>query len=246
MQASPVGTGRAFAMKPLRVVLVIVGALVGLLALSLVAGGGALLWAATEADADGYLSTDAAQVTSPSYAIVSEPLELTIGSADWLPKNIATLRVTIDDPDQHFVGIAPTADVRRYLSDVPYSRVTDLESDPVKVFTAEVPGSASPTDPRGEDFWAATAHDGTLTWDVRGGRWSLVVMNADASQGVDAMLSVGVKTALLTPIGIALLVVGVLFGIGAIVLIVSSVRHRAAKPLAPGETPTRPDVPTSP
>jgi hypothetical protein len=45
----------------------------------------------------------------------------------------------------------------------------------------------------------------TLTWSVRSGRWVLVVMNADASPGVEARLAFGVKTGILGPIGTRLL-----------------------------------------
>jgi hypothetical protein len=234
-------------MKPLRVFLVIVGAVVGIVALGLLAAGAATLWAGTERDADGYFTTDPEPLTSPSYAIVSQPLALTIGQAEWIPKNVATLRITVEQPDERFVGIAETADVRRYLAGVPYTRVTDLESDPIRVISEEVPGNGgAPENPRTSDIWVATARDGTLTWDVRGGRWSVVVMNADASQGVDATVTVGLKTSILIPVAIVLLIVGALLGFGAIVLIVSSVRNRATRHLAPGETPTRPDVTTSP
>ena len=229
-------------MKPLRVFLVIVGVLVGILALGLVAGGGALLWANGQRDADGYFSSDPEALTSSSYALVSEPLTLTVGPSEWVPTDIATLRVRADDPDTLFLGIAETRDVRRYLGDVPYTRITDIESDPFRTASVEVPGTGEPGNPRGEDFWVAIAQDGTLTWDVRGGRWSIVAMNPDASKGVSATVSVGVETGILVPIGIALVVVGLLLALGAIVLIVSSLRRRDARHLAPGETPTRPDV----
>jgi hypothetical protein len=74
-------------------------------------------------------------------------------------------------------------------------------------------------------------------------------MNTDASKGVDASLSVGVKTALLLPIGIALLVVGVLLAIGAIAMIVGAFRGRRrdrdASRFPPDATPARPDDPTA-
>jgi hypothetical protein len=229
-------------MKPLRVFLAVVGVLVAIVAIGLVAGGGALLWANGQRDADGYFSSDPETLTSPSYALVSEPLALTIGPSDWVPTNIATLRVRADDPDALFIGIAATRDVRRYLADVPYTRITDIESDPFRAISVEVPGTAEPSNPRGEDFWVATANDGTLTWDVRGGRWSIVAMNGDASQGVTATLTVGVETGILMPIGIALIVVGLVLAFGAVVLIVSSLRRKEPRHHAPGETPTRPDV----
>ena len=52
---------------------------------------------------------------------------------------------------------------------------------------------------------ASVAGKGTqeLLWPSEGGRWTIVVMNADAHAGVTADVSVGAKTGILLPIGIS-------------------------------------------
>ena len=85
-----------------------------------------------------------------------------------------------------FVGIARTADVDRYLRGTAHTSVTDVDTSPFNArATARVPPpSARPVRPT-QSFWAASARGtgrSTLTWDVRDGDWSVVVMNADASR----------------------------------------------------------------
>lgn len=65
-------------------------------------------------------------------------------------------------------------------------------------------GERAPAKPAGEDFWAASASGlGTqeITWDLQPGRWSLVVMNADASRPVWADVQAGARSQLLGPAG---------------------------------------------
>jgi hypothetical protein len=40
-----------------------------------------------------------------------------------------------------------------------------------------------------------------LDWDVKDGSWSVVVMNADGSRGVDTTISAGAKVPFLGPLG---------------------------------------------
>ena len=49
-----------------------------------------------------------------------------------------------------------------------------------------------------------------LTWDIADGDWSVVVMNADGSAGVDARVSAGAKLPWLTAVGWGTLGAGVL------------------------------------
>jgi hypothetical protein len=234
-------------MRPLRVVLLVFGIFVAIIAIGLLAGGGALVWAhTTQRDADGYYSTDAERLTSPSYALTSDALDLGTHPGAWVPTDVATLRIASNDPTNLFIGVAPTARVERYLRGVPHTVVTDIQSDPFHATTREAGGNDAPEPPDQQDFWAATARDGELTWSVASGNWTVVVMNRDASQGVDANLAVGVKTALLLPIGIVLLVVGLLLAAGAIAMIIASTRgrRRDENRLPPGAMPARPDDPS--
>ena len=65
-------------------------------------------------------------------------------------------------------------------------------------------GARTPAAPDGQDIWVATTEGAgrrTLDWDVRDGRWSVVVMNADGSRGVDTEISAGAEVAFLGTAG---------------------------------------------
>ena len=234
-------------MRPLRVGLLVAGIIVGFVALGLVIGGGALVWAhTTQRDADGFYATEAEAFGAPGYALTSEEVDLGAEANGWFPSGIATVRIRATAPEGVFVGIASRADEEAYLAGVAHSVLADVRTDPFRATYEQVQGDAVPPPPEGQDIWVARVSglgEQTLTWELEQGEWVLVVMNADGSAGVDARLAVGVKTELLLPIGIGLLVFGLLVGIGAIVMIVLSTRGKP-RPLPP-LTPGRPDL-TSP
>jgi hypothetical protein len=231
-------------MRPLRVVVLILGTLTALLAFALLAGGGVLVWGhTTQLDRDGFFFTHAERLTSSSYALTSGALDLGSRPADWLPADVATLRIRSEGPDDVFIGIAPTGAVRRYLRDVAYTRVTSVSTGPFHATYEQVQGSASPAPPERQSFWEVTARGGELRWTVASGRWSIVVMNPDASAGVTADLAVGIKSELLLPIGIAMLVIGVLLALAAVAMIVGATRRRARETSIDRRRPPRPDGP---
>jgi hypothetical protein len=51
-----------------------------------------------------------------------------------------------------------------------------------------------------------------MTWRIRPGRWTVVVMNADGSRGVQALVRIGLKTNLFLWIGLVLLAARLLAG----------------------------------
>jgi hypothetical protein len=54
-----------------------------------------------------------------------------------------------------------------------------------------------------------------MTWKIRPGRWTVAIMNADASEGVQANIQVGLKTRLFLSIGLASLASGLVLGAAA-------------------------------
>jgi hypothetical protein len=67
-----------------RIGLIVAGALSAALALALLAGGGELVWAhASEQDGHGYYSTGAHQLKKPTYALVSEGLDVGVDGPDY-------------------------------------------------------------------------------------------------------------------------------------------------------------------
>ena len=229
-------------MRRVRVGMLIGGIILGFIALVFLAGGVVLLWAySTQRDADGYYAFDPEPFRAPGYAITSEDLYLGAPN-EWFPEDLATVRISAGSDTETFIGIGPTADVGGYLLGAPHSVVRDVESDPFRVTYRQVPGDAVPAPPVDQDFWVATTSgSGTqnLTWDLGAGNYTVVLMNADGSQGIDVRLSAGIKVDAILPIMIGMLVVGLLLGASAAVLIVLSTRGRA--PAAPLPPPTRPD-----
>ncbi len=219
-----------------RIVLVVLGSLAALLGAGLLAVGGGLLWAdQTQRDDDGYLSTPTERFDVSSYAIVSEPIDLVEADTegvDWLLSDdvLGDVRLRAADGDL-FLGIAPTSKVEAYLSGVEHHKLTDVEYDPFRARYEPVAGDA-PTAPPGEqDFWAARASgsgEQTLRWDPESGNWSLVVMNADASPGIAADLSVGAEANFLIWLAIGLLVAGGVFLLGGAGLIFLGARPAGA------------------
>jgi len=217
-----------------QIVLIVVGVLAGLLALALLAGGGALVWGhSTQRDAHGYYATGFKPLATPTYALVSDGLDVGTDGPDWLFRRgrLGTVRVTADGGASHpvFVGVGRQADVDSYLRDVEQDAVTDLEVDPFSVTYSRRPGTATPAAPTTQTFWAAKASGSgrqTVTWPVQKGAWAVVVMNADAARGVEADVSVGAKVPFILWLGFGLVGAGALVAVGSGVAIYFGVRTR--------------------
>jgi hypothetical protein len=104
-----------------------------------------------------------------------------------------------------FVGIARTSDVSNYLHGTSYTSVTDVDYSPFHAsYRDRDHGGERPARPADQDFWAASAHGSgtqTLAWDLEDGDWSIVVMNADGSRGVDTDISAAAKVPFLGTLG---------------------------------------------
>jgi hypothetical protein len=219
-----------------RIALLVVGSVIALLGLAALAGGAALLIAnQTQRDSTGFFSTSSESFRTDSHAIVSESVEVGTDGPDWLFEEgrLATIRVRGANADQGrelFIGVARTADVRSYLAGTRYATLADFEIDPFRATYRASSGSSAPSEPGPQDFWTAAAEGpGTqsLEWDVANGDWSFVVMNADASPGVNADLSVGAKVPFIFWLGVGLAVGGVFLLAGASALIYLGGRRSA-------------------
>jgi hypothetical protein len=179
---------------------IIAGSLAGVLALVVIAVGGALLYGDGQKDHDGYLSTGSDRYHTKTYAIATDNLDVETGGASRLVSHdlFGKVRVSAHSRDGKpvFVGIARTVDVDRYLASTAHATLTDVDYDPFDPTYRTEGGRRRPALPATQTFWDAKATgDGrqTLTWDVEDGDWSVVVMNADGSTGVDASVSAGAE-----------------------------------------------------
>ena len=185
------------------------------LSLGFLGTGAALLWADSEGDRQGYISTDTERFSTGARALATENLDMALDGPGSLIDDgeLGKLRVRAESNDGKpvFVGIARTSDVENYLRGTAHDVVTDVDVDPFDADYSAHPGDRKPAPPAQQGFWATSAQgDGerALTWDVDDGDWSVVVMNADGSRGVDAGVSAGVRLGWLDEAGIVSLTTG--------------------------------------
>jgi Domain of unknown function (DUF4389) len=231
--ATPPGPPPATGWTAGRVIAVVVGCVMILMSFGLLAGGTAVLVADQVSRDDGFVTTDVETLSTDGYAyVIGDVLVVAPGpDSDVLDDVLGDVRVRVAPEDAAtpvFVGIARDRDVDAYLAGV--ARTVPTEES----FTGrDVPGSAPTTVPEDAGIWVASSvgtGEQELVVNPRAGRWSLVVMNADASPGVTVTGDVGVTLAWLTGAGIVLLLVGAAVLVGGVALVVVGVR-RASRPV---------------
>ena len=219
------GVGRVLALI-LGVVLFLVGG--GLATVGVVLG----VAIHTARDADGYVMSPSVSLASGQWALVSEDLQLTSGTSVRLPANLlghGKLRVDGPAGTTTFVGVARSSDAAGYLAGTGFSRVVDpggLRDRPTYRLHR---GGAPRVAPADTDIWTSSSQ-GTgrqsVTWPLREGSWTLVVMNADGSSGVRADVAVGATVPAAGAVVTGLIVSGAVLLLGSVVVLVLVVRRR--------------------
>jgi len=217
--------------KPL---LIVLGAVVALIGLGFLAAGVGVSWVhATQRDADGFYTSPTYELSSDGYAITTEDLQLVARPGDWFPApGELTFRVAVT-PEQTdgsvFVGLTTQQEVDTFLDGVAHSQITRVGTASDDVDYSTESGAGTPAIPATQDLWVASSEGAgtrTLTVDAQPGDWTLVVMNADASPGVEVAATAGVRSAILLPIGIGLLVAGLLLSGAAAALLIAGAGTR--------------------
>jgi hypothetical protein len=223
-----------------RVILIILGGIGVLFGVAVLAGGGFLLWADRTQREDGYLTTPTERFGTPTYALTRTRLEVDTDGAGWVLNDswFGKVRIRGESPGAKtlFMGIGPEPAVARYLGTVAHANVEDIDFDPFRVTYLPVTGGAPQGPPTDQRFWAASASGvgtQTLTWKVRDGDWSVVLMNADGSRGVTADIDLGAKMSFLLWVALGLLVGGALVVGGSTALVVLAARTRQRPPSPP-------------
>jgi hypothetical protein len=137
---------------------------------------------------------------------------------------IGTVRIQVTQASgtaPAFIGIAPADAAARYLAGVDYATVRGAVGHH-GTYT-EHAGSAPAVPPGQAGIW--TAHSAgpgtqTLTWAARSGDWMVVAMNADGSRPVSLQVSVAATLPALPWVATGLLIAGIIFLTGGVLLIV--------------------------
>jgi hypothetical protein len=201
-----------------RIIALAAGSVLLLISLTLVAGGGILVWADAEQAHAGYVATSTATYSTRGYALASDSISL---HGPGLFVDRVRIRISSPDPSRPlFAGVAATGVVERYLGGVSYSSVDAHD-------VTGHPGTMVPAAPAAALPWAARAQGTgslTLTWEARPGDWTVVVMNQDASRGLTVRAEAGLAALALPWLAGELLAAGVLLGLAAGALIIVPVR----------------------
>lgn len=204
-----------------RVVPVVSGCILCVIALVFVAGGAGALWKdRLDRDSNGLVTLGTTELQTDQYAIVGD---LQGSGPRWLYGSAvlgdARVRAMSQVDQPLFVGIARKIDVLRYLRGAGYATVDSFE---VRSDTSH-PGGAPSGPPSRESIWVASTQGvgmQTLAWAPRSGDWSIVFMNADARASVDIRGDASAELPALPWLAGGLLIIGGSAGlIGAVVLV---------------------------
>ncbi|HET8989240.1 MAG TPA: DUF4389 domain-containing protein [Humibacillus sp.] len=212
----------------------IIGCLLILPGLGLLLGGAGVAGAyAFGRDDAGFLSMTVPTLRSPTAAITVEDLVVTSGPDvpsyvfDRLDLDLRVTARSLTPGTDLFLGVAPADQVASYLDGVAHDEVIGISEPRSGVSRAAVlrttPGDATATAPTSETFWSASvagAGQQELTWQVTGGNWAAVLMNADGSAGVNVATTVGVRAGFLLPVALLLLGLGLILTGLAVALII--------------------------
>jgi hypothetical protein len=214
-----------------RPVLIVIGIIVAVLGALTATAGGAL---AGVFGRDGTVTSQPGQIATPGRAIVAKFDDLASGyDLKAIPGNPRITVSATGGTRELFIGVGPAAEVDRYLSGRPYDEVTDLEFDPFRFDRRSHNGIGDLPPPGQQSFWVvrSSSTDPSMLWKATNGSYRIVIMNADASAGVDSRVRLAVTLPHLFGIAIALLVTGAICFVGGIALVVVGARRRHPVPV---------------
>ena len=224
--------------KDKRIAAIIASALLALVAIGFIGAGGAALWADSKKDEQGYIATGSDRFSTDTAAMATESLDVDLDGADALLDDGVFGKVRINAESKEgkplFVGIARSSDVSDYLRGSAHDIIDDVDYSPFQVDYRTKDGNRTLGAPGDERIWDASvqgAGEQSLVWDVEEGDWSVVVMNADGSVGVDAGVSVGASASWLDEVGKIATTTGFILLILAGGLLYVGVRQRPSSPL---------------
>lgn len=235
-------------MSTAKTVLFVIGIIALVVAVGAISIGGLSVWGhLAKADEDGFMPGNTADLARDSHAIVvnndmesGDKAVSTTTSNDFLMINRITSKVKAsnNDPSKEiFIGIGKDSDVESYLSGIEYHEMPFLQDDtlPIVIRTeSRHSGSSQPTNPQAEVFWIASAYgQGTQAaeWEYDDSDYSIVLMNADGSAGVNISAATSSKSSPSWLVwGIVYVLVGVVaLAVGITFVYITKIRKQTPK-----------------
>ena len=225
-----------------RSILAIVAGAVGVLL------GAALIWGAAtvlSGQGDGFSTTSTHPLDGSSQLVVSHDLDLFVNEPDGLAARVADpselrIRALSASGGSLFIGIAPTENVKRFLTVVAHDEVTGVAYRGGEIAGFEYEshdGLGGFQTPLKQDYfvsWTQGNRNQTLDWSREPGEWS-VVMAAGRNDAVEAIAVGAGYSDLATPAWIAA-AIGIAMAAGGAFLVYLGMRRKPAA-VGPTEAP---------
>lgn len=235
-------------MSTKRILLLIFGVLLVLGSILAMVVGGAMIWASQfHKDAEGFHVTEPMNITSGSYAITSQAIQIDEGASKalyWL--NMDTIKTEVENNDPFkpvFIGIAKSRDVAEYLLNVQHEQVTDIEVFPSRFKYESISGDAQPDLPDSQGFWLEKSEGiglQRIEFNLEEGEYTILAMNIDASPGIALEVVFGIKASgLVLVIGIIFASIGFVVLLGGILMVIFGARRPQQQipyPPVPGQS----------
>ena len=218
-----------------KVLLLVFGGLAVLASIILLFSGAVMLWfSGIFADEDGFWMSDTFEISRNSYAIVASTDDLEVEEdALWWLGRVATLKIegiSENSSNQIFIGIADTVDADDYLADIEHDVIVEFDAEHDDIIFERRNGSTSPGPPVSEVFWEVTAYGNgsqTVIWEHELEEYSLVLMNADGTEDIDARMAFGVRVPFVGRFGKGLLIFGIVSLLAGAFLLFLGLRSRS-------------------
>jgi hypothetical protein len=230
-----------------RVLTVVVGAFLGLVAMGLVTAGVALLAVDhLNRDDSGYLRLGNHSYATSGLAITSEQFRLdsSVTGSSWLDTMIGRVRVSVTSNDagkQVFVGIARAGAAREYLRGVDRLVVGNL--DVAGLHATHLAGGPPALAPTQANIWVKSAvgqGTRTLSWKPQRESWTILAMNADGSRTVAVRADISAAVPGLPRFAYSVLGLGIALLVGSVLLVALTLRRAAGSDEA--DPPMSPDT----
>jgi hypothetical protein len=198
---------------------------------------------------DGRFTTPTTRAESDAYALVFDAIFVE-GDLPVRGSFATTIGFEVRSADGHvFIGMADTRDASRYLRDVSIAEARDLRYPAGRLETIAISGTETPAPPGEQDFWLATS-EGVgvqgIEWTLDRGNWTVVIMNADGSSGLDLEGTATIDLPFLGTMAIVLTLIGASLVVIGLVLVISALRQAPAPARATGpSTPTTQAAPAA-
>ncbi len=189
---------------------------------------------------DGTASASPVSLQTPTAALVTPSTQVSTGG---LQAGSVRFDITAQSDTPIFIGVAPTADLDRYLGSVPVDELTNVRISNGFSYDVTRRGSGPPAAlpaPTSQAFWVAQANGtGTqsIRWNGGSGSYEIVLMNADGSPGVSSQVGAGLHLAFMWPLALAMIVVGAVLLLLAVLFLVLGLRVRTTPAGYPGAYP---------